>query len=127
MKSVVRGAMISVILLAGVCAADVQEADKKTACEHQVQYIQANRKVSREFEASESAQRLLAVKRSNADKIKHAPEKARIAPGQWIAGLSRAEHKIKSDNMEHRAFFDVHKCRKRALRGFRIKAEEAGF
>ena len=83
--------------------------------------------VSREFEASESAQRLFAMKRGNADKIRHAPEKARIGPGQWIAVLSRAERKIKSDNMEDRAFFDVLKFRKRALRAFRIKAEEVGF
>jgi hypothetical protein len=126
-KSVARGVTILAILLVSLGAADVQEADKKTACEHEVQYIQATRKVSREFEASERFQRLLALKRSYTEKIKHAPENARIAAGQWTAALSRAENKIKSDKMEDRAFFDVLKFRKRLLRAFEIKAEAAGF
>jgi hypothetical protein len=126
-KSVAWGAMISVIWLADLCAADVQEADKKTACENLVQYMHSSRKITGEFEGSERFQRLLALKRSYTEKIKHAPENARIAAGQWTAALSRAENKIKSDKMEDRAFFDVLKFRKRVLRAFGIKAEAAGF
>lgn len=127
MKSVAWGVMISVIWLAGLCAADVQEADKKTACEHLVQYMQAARKISLEFEASERAERLFALKRNYAQKIKHAPENARRAAVQWIAALGRAKHKIKSGKMEDSAVFDVNRFRHRALSACGMSAEEAGF
>jgi len=126
-KSVAWGAMISVIWLVGLYAADVQEADKKTACEHLVQYMQAARKITSEFEASERAQRLFALKRSYAQKIKHAPDNARRAAVQWIAALSRAKHKIKSGKMEDDAVFDVLRFRNQALNACGISAEEAGF
>ena len=105
----------------------MQESHNITACESLVKHMQAARKITSEFEASERFQRLLALKRSYAEKIKHAPENARIAAGQWTAALSRAENKIKLDKMEDRAFFDVLKFRKRALRACGIKAEEVGF
>jgi hypothetical protein len=98
-KSVAWGLSVYVISLAGLCDADAQEADKKTACEHLVQYMQAARKITGEFASSERAHRLLALKRSYAKKIKHPPENARIATGQWIAALSRAAHKIKSGRL----------------------------
>jgi hypothetical protein len=126
-KSVARGVMISVILLAGMCAADAQQADKTTACENLVKYMQAAREITREFEASERAQRLLALKRSYAEKIKHAPDNARVAAVKWIAALSRAEHKIKSGKMEDSAVFDVLRFRNRALSACGMKPEEAGF
>ncbi len=127
MKSVAWGFMISVIWLAGLCAADVQEADKKTSCENLVKYMQEARKIISEFEASERAERLFALKRSYADKIKHAPDNARRAAVQWIAALSRAKHKIKSGKMEDTAVFDVLRFRNRALSACGMSAEEAGF
>lgn len=115
------------ILLASLSATDVQESHNITACESLVKHVQAARKITSEFEPSERAERLLALKSTFADTIRHAPENARITAGQWTAALSRAENKIKSDKMEDRAFFDVLKFRKRVLRAFGIKAEEAGF
>jgi hypothetical protein len=126
-KSVAWGVMISVIWLAGLCAADEQEAAKKTSCENLVNYMQEARKITREFEASERAERLFALKRSYAQKIKHAPDNARRAAVQWIAALNRADHKIKSGKMEDSAVFDVLRFRNRALSACGITPEEAGF
>jgi len=125
-KNVAWGLIVYVISLAGLCAADAQEADKATACENLVQYMQAARKITREFEAPERAQRLLALKRSYSEKIKHAPDDARRAAVQWIAALNRAEHKIRSGKMEDNAVLDVLRFRNRALRACGIKAEEVG-
>jgi hypothetical protein len=119
--------IVYVISLVGLCAADAQEADKKTPCEHLVQYMQAARKITGEFAASERAHRLLALKRSYTKKIKHAPEDARIAARQWIAELSRAEHRIKSGEMEDAAVFDVLRFRNRAVSACEMSAAEAGF
>jgi len=126
-KSVAWGVMILVISLASLSAADAQEAYRTTACENLVKYMQAARKIVREFKNPERAQRLLELKRSYAEKIKHAPDDARRAAVQWIAALGRAEHKIKSGKMEDSAVFDVLRFRNRALSACGIKAEEAGF
>lgn len=121
MKSVARFLLILALSLASLAAAGAQEADKTAPCEHLVQYMQEARKITREFKASERAHRLLALKRSYADKIQQAPKAARIAAAQWIAALNRADHKIKSGKMEDSAVFDVLRFRNRALSACGIK------
>lgn len=119
--------MVLALSLASLGAAGAQQADKITPCEHLVKYMQEARTITREFKASERASRLLALKRSYADKIEQAPEAARIAAAQWIAALSRADSKIKSGKMEDSAVLDVLRFRNRVLSACGIKGEEAGF
>jgi hypothetical protein len=126
-KSVAWGVMILVIPLACLSAADAQEADSTTACENLVKYMQAARKIVREFKNPERAERLLELKRDYAEKLRDTPDNARTAAAQWIAALNRADHKIKSGKMEDSAVFDVLRFRNRALSVCGIKAEDAGF
>ena len=127
LKTIAWGVMISVISLAGLCAAAAQEAEKKTACQNLVEYMREARKITREFAASERVQRLFELKRNYAEKLKHAPDDARRAAAQWVAALNRADHKIKSGKMEDSAVFDVLRFRTRALSACGMKDEEAGF
>jgi hypothetical protein len=126
-KIVAWGVIILVITLASLSAADAQEADSATPCEHLVKYMQAARKIVREFKNPERAERLLELKRNYAERLKDTPDNARRAAAQWIAALNRAEHKIKSGKMEDSAVFDVLRFRNRALSSCGIKAEEVGF
>jgi hypothetical protein len=126
-KSVAWGVMTLAISLASLSAGDAKEADKTTACENLVKYMQEARKIVREFKNPKRAERLLELKRNYAEELRHTPDNARRAAAQWIAALNRADHKIKSGTMEDSAVFDVLRFRNRALRACGIKAEEAGF
>lgn len=126
MKDIPRGVMILVVSLTSLSSACAQEAAKTTACEHLVNYVREARKIIRDYEAFKRAKRLLSLKRGYADRIRPAPEAARIAAAQWIFALNRADHKIRSGDMEDSAVFHVRRFRNRALSACGIKGEEVG-
>lgn len=127
MKSFGLGLMILVICLYSLGVAYAQAKDKANACRNLAAYMLEARKIIHEFKASERAQRLLELKRSYAENLRHTPDNARRAAAQWIGALNRADHKIKSGKMEDSAVFDVRRFRNRALSACGMTAEEAGF
>lgn len=127
MKSFGLGLMILVICLYSLGAAYAQDKDKTIACANLAKYMLEARNIIREHKASERAQRLLELKRSYAEHLKHTPDNARRAAAQWIGALNRADNKIKSGKMEDSAVFDVLRFRSRALSACGMTPEEAGF